>query len=93
MAAVIALAMRCRVPMVLEGQASLGKTALVHLFAKHQRKKQNSSNEDKDDVLEVVSNSATTSAQDYFGYYVPTGIISFQFSLRIWNKFTWQPPC
>ncbi|CAM9430054.1 unnamed protein product, partial [Ectocarpus sp. 6 AP-2014] len=55
----------CGFPVLLEGPAATGKTALITKLAEHwQPKKQ---------TLDRVSNTQTTTIQDYLGSYVPAG--------------------
>ncbi|CAM9696438.1 unnamed protein product, partial [Ectocarpus fasciculatus] len=55
----------CGFPVLLEGPAATGKTALITKLAEHwQPQKQR---------LERVSNTQTTTIQDYLGSYVPAG--------------------
>ncbi|CAM9111349.1 unnamed protein product, partial [Ectocarpus sp. 13 AM-2016] len=55
----------CGFPVLLEGPAATGKTALITKLAEHwQPQKQ---------TLERVSNTQTTTIQDYLGSYVPAG--------------------
>jgi midasin (ATPase involved in ribosome maturation) len=57
-------AVNCELPILLEGPAAVGKTSMVSLLCKMR---------DKDSKLERVNNTNTTTIQDYFGSYLPTG--------------------
>ena len=57
-------AVDCKLPILLEGPAAVGKTSMVSLLCK---------NSNVVSQLERVNNTNTTTIQDYFGSYIPTG--------------------
>lgn len=58
----------CNVPVLLEGEAAVGKTSLVHALATA-----------RNAPLLRINNSESTTPQDYFGAFLPTGTGSFTF--------------
>ncbi|CAF4262361.1 unnamed protein product, partial [Rotaria sp. Silwood2] len=72
-------AVACNLPILLEGPAAVGKTALISdLFKTFKSETNNVSASVKID-LERVNNSDTTTVQDYLGTYLPTnGMFVFQ---------------
>ena len=67
-AAAIIGCIQCRMPVLLEGPAAVGKTALIEFLCRRE-----------DKALLRVNNSASTTLQDYLGSYLPSGKGSFQF--------------
>jgi midasin (ATPase involved in ribosome maturation) len=60
--------MACGVPVLLEGAAAVGKTSLVAALARAQGRR-----------VRRVNNSESTTPQDYFGAFLPSGSGSFDF--------------
>jgi MoxR-like ATPase len=60
----VLMAIACNIPVLLEGPAAVGKTALITHLAENQPHKKR---------LERVNNTETTSIQDYMGSYLPMG--------------------
>ena len=64
----VAIAVLCRLPVLLEGPAATGKTKLVEFLSSRRRNLDLSSQ-----GLWKVNNTGTTTVQDYVGSYVPFG--------------------
>lgn len=69
-ASAVIAAIRCSVPVLLEGPAAVGKTSLIQALCQAWPGGQR---------LERVNNSESTSVQDYFGMYLPSGKGGFVF--------------
>ncbi|CAF4794749.1 unnamed protein product, partial [Rotaria sp. Silwood1] len=60
-------AVACNIPLLLEGPAAVGKTALISHLCKHMK-----TNSPKKMTLERVNNTDTTTIQDYLGSFLPS---------------------
>ena len=68
----VIVAIECNLPVLLEGPAAVGKTAVVAALDKHSRNLQAASGHtSKGNSLYRVNNTATTTIQDYLGSFLP----------------------
>ena len=63
-------AVACNIPLLLEGPAAVGKTALISYLCKHMKSEFINSHENRM-RLERVNNTDTTTIQDYLGTFLP----------------------
>ncbi|CAF5142346.1 unnamed protein product, partial [Rotaria sp. Silwood1] len=65
-------AVACKIPLLLEGPAAVGKTALISHLWKHMKSPNNNMTSNLSSVkLARVNNTDTTTIQDYFGTFLP----------------------
>ncbi|CAF1151526.1 unnamed protein product, partial [Rotaria sordida] len=65
-------AVACKIPLLLEGPAAVGKTALISHLWKHMKSSDNNTITHSSSVkLARVNNTDTTTIQDYFGTFLP----------------------
>ena len=64
-------AVTCNIPLLLEGPAAVGKTALISGLCKHLQVGTVNPNSTAHIELERVNNTDTTTTQDYLGTYLP----------------------
>ena len=70
----VILAVECNLPVLLEGPAAVGKTAVIAALVKQSRKLQKASGHASNELsLYRVNNTATTTIQDYLGSFLPKG--------------------
>ena len=73
-------AVACNIPLLLEGPAAVGKTALISYLCKHMKASSlNNLSNSTSNQLERVNNTDTTTIQDYLGTFLPVnGGFAFQ---------------
>ncbi|CAF4377794.1 unnamed protein product, partial [Rotaria sordida] len=64
-------AVACNIPLLLEGPAAVGKTALISYLCKHMKPQTLNNTSNTTIQLERVNNTDTTTIQDYLGTFLP----------------------